>query len=166
MNFPKTDRPHLCLVLVVLAFTWSLKSVTHSSYHNFTQFLLVLADPACLLWVSLCSSVGFLLCYTPHLKVTFYTFVTGRFHEDISTASLCICVCRNWRSPSGSLCLCCTALQPCGGEGICSPCAASCWFDSRCLKGELCVVEAVAEKCYVNLHSSQVQRGLCVFSMS
>lgn len=39
-----------------------------------------------------------------------------------------------------------------GGEGMCSPCAASCWFDIRCFKAELCVVEAVAEKHYINLH--------------
>lgn len=43
-------------------------------------------------------------------------------------------------------------LQPWAGKGMCSPCAASCWFDTRCLKAELCVVEAVAEKYYNNLH--------------
>lgn len=90
MNFLRTDLPQLGLVLVVLAFTWSLKSVACSSCHDFTQLLLVLADPACLLWVSPYSSVGFLLCYTPHPEATFYTFITGRFHEDVFTASLCI----------------------------------------------------------------------------
>lgn len=114
VNFPKTDLPQLGCVLVVLAFTWSLKSVAGLSCHDFTQLLLVLADPACLLWVSPYSSVGFLLCYTPHLKTTFYTFVTGRFHEDVSTASLCICVYRSWRSPSGNLYLWAQDCSPVG----------------------------------------------------
>lgn len=116
MNFPKTDTTRLGLVLVVLAFTWSLKSVAPSSCHDFTHLLLVLVDPACLLWVSPYSSLGFLLCYTPHLKATFYTFVTGRFHVDISTASPCICVYRNWRSPNRSLFLCCTGTAALGRE--------------------------------------------------
>lgn len=129
-NFPQPDLPQLGLVLVVLAFTWSLKSVAHSSCHDFTQSLLVLADPACLLWVSPYSSVGFLLCCTPHLKATFHTFVTGRFHEGIPAASLCRCVYTGIGDPQVGACN--SVAQDCspevGGEGIYSPCAASCWF--------------------------------------
>lgn len=119
MNFPKTDLPQLGLVLVVLAFTWSLKSVAQSSCHD--ESLLVLSDPACLFWVSPYSLVGFLLCCTPHLKATFYTFVTGRFNEDVSTASLCRYVYTGTGDPQVGACI--SVAQDCspGGGKECVP---------------------------------------------
>ena len=126
-NFPKLDLPQLRLVSVVLA-----------SHGPLSQFLICLAttsprhcwrwrcrrNPACLLWVSPYSSVSFLLCYTPHLKATFYTFVTGRFHEDSSIASISIYVYTVTGDPQMGDQICisvATGLQPWERGEICSP---------------------------------------------
>lgn len=141
-GLPQTRSTTAWASISGLGITWALQSVPHLSSHDFTPALLVLAlvKPACLLWVSPYSSVSFLLCYTPLLKATLYMLVTGRFHEDSSTASVCIYVYTVTGDPQMGDWICvsfATGLQP-GEEKRSSPLQLQidAGFDISCLKAE------------------------------
>lgn len=86
MNFPRLDLPQLELRLAVLASHGPfLQSIPRSCCHDFTQALLALSDPACLLQVSSYSSVS--ASVTPLILKLHFTHVAGGFHEDSPTAS-------------------------------------------------------------------------------
>lgn len=152
-ELPQTQSATACACIGGFGITWALQSVPHSSCHDFTQASLALADPACC-GFHLTTQVSFLLCYTPCLKATFYTLVTGRFHEDSSTASLCIYVYTVTGDPQMGDWICisvATGLQPWKGENMFPLAATDAGLILGALKLSLCGFKAVAEKHYFKI---------------
>lgn len=158
MNFPKLVLPQFGLVSVVLA--------PHEPISQFLSCLAMTLPSHCCHWQTLPACCGFhlttllsfLLSYTPHLKATFCTFVTGRFHEDSSTASLCIDVyigTGDAQMGDGICVSVATGLQPWQrerGKCIFPFAAADAGLILDALKLNLCVVKTVAERHYFKLH--------------